>query len=499
MTYGFEVKNASGQIVANDTDFNWGLYMEGSLTGAGSVVTGIVTTKVMPLVFFRAPTSRRNIFLKMDRFLNPAVSLTFWVPTFTIEDTATSVGDPVETIYYRIYMPMNEIETPSGETYGIRVRDVNGNVTFDSRLKPAFIEQILTLNYEVWNGDASTLANAMKIAYTALTPANSGVGTPWIGSTDVYDAGVYKGMYYNGSQRYRFDTHYFNRNNNIGGGYAVKQVHVPYTSGPVYWNNNSGVSHVVFVMPGTDTPLNAWVNKDSGGTASCSYTTGSCSTSETFWTEWTGGNSSPVTHSWQLIGGNAASFSLSYPYSNGVTVSLNNAVAGNYSTTLRYTLSQTGSTSVVIDTPISRLHSIAGTIVSPLTCQNTTFSDAEYGSVYARLYINSDGTWSAEGSSSGNLGGGYWYGSSPTPNIGANYSVFFTKTSGTGTATSTSWQSLSTSKFVTTTAVTTSSLDVNRVGTYQVQIRNDSTMTIVSNTVGIKLSAFAIGQGGVAP
>lgn len=514
MAYGFEVKNATGDIVANDTDFNWALYHEGTVTisaiGDSATLmpqlTAASISEPMPLVFFRAPASRRIILLKMDKFLSGG--LYYWAPRLYLKNSDTSASDPLPvTIEYRIYRPTNYVTYSGGTTYGLIVYDSNGNKTFDSRMGLATISQVLTLEWGVYDGN-----QGIGVLQTTTTYVAPGSGTPWLSSTDVYEASSYKGMWYTGSARYYFDSYYTNINNGVVAGYTWYTTNI--TSGsPQYWNNNSGKTHKCLIMSGTSTPLTAWINKDSGGTSSCTASSGSCTTSETYWSQWTGGNSNYISgHSWQLVGGNASSFTLSYPYSNGVTVTLN-AGAGTYTTTLRYTLSQPGSTSVVIDTPISRTHT-SGYLVSPMVgVPNTSWSsaDTQYNSGTAstttKIWMTNDGQiWIQEGTYAVRNGAptsAWWSGATyvfggGVANIGASYWVRFTRTGTTGSTSAstgtTGWLSLASDQSVSVSASQSFGAGgvVQNSATYTIEVASTSSGgSPISTTTNITISASA--------
>lgn len=504
MTYGFQVFNNNQDVLVNDKDFNWGLAAEGTLTFTSINSTtkysdfqtidasGIPASGPPPLVFFRVTNSRRAVIVKMDRFVPSGQGVTRWAPTITIVDTPYSVGDPFPvTVEYRVYGLMSNVPVPSGQNWGLVVYDQSGKVTFDSRLKPAVVVDLLNSNFPNWDGNHSS--NSVAIGFTNFQPsAVSGLGTPWIATNDVIPEGTYSGVYYNpSSQRNYFDSAYQVLNNKFGARYVVyyPSYNVPQNNQPLHYSNTSNKNYKIFIMKGTSIGLTGWINKLSG-TTSC--TGNGCQTSEDFLVEWVGGNSNSVTDTWELLNPTSGNFSLSYPYVNGARVNLTNVNTGTYTATLRCTLSQGGSSSITIDYPISRTHT-SFSINNPMGFNNNTYNDIGSPSGGLSVTAYSDGTVLIVGSNFGTLWSGNW-GTPTTTNIGSSYWIRFevVSTSGSGAGTTwtatTGWLQLNASREAVVTAIGSTNFSRTRTTVYDVKIASDSAGTNVVSTTRVTLS-----------
>lgn len=512
MTYGFEVRNNNGDLLVNDTDFNWGLKAEGSLTFSSIGSSGYATQDISnwntldlnvathppPLIFFRAPASRRRITIKMDTFLATQTGNRFWAPTLVLSNETNSSNDELPvTVEYKVYALMNAI-TPSGDTYGLIVYDQYGTVTFDSRIQPALVKTAIPFTFPVWDGNYNSDPSGASIQLSQDITGND-LGTPWICSTDIYSEGSYAGIYYTQSgQRFYFDTTYRTLNNCILREYIIRSdFDIPYVGGtPLHYNNTSGKTFQLLTMKGTSTALTPFLQR-MYGTSSCTGT--GCTTSETFSGNWTGGNSNAVTVSWELLNQTSGNFSLSGSGTNMVTVNLTNVGTGTYTATLRMTLSQSGSSSVTADYPISRTHT-AITINNPLAINNQTYTDIEDLASTITLTMLTDGTYSV-GGGFGQLAAGNWL-TPTTAGIGSSYWVRFVATPisgspiGTSYTATTSWLQLNSSRSVTVTATATTTISRSRNVQYVVSIATDSDGSNVVSTTTVNLVAFAEAYGG---
>jgi hypothetical protein len=274
-------------------------------------------------------------------------------------------------------------------------------------------------------------------------------------------------------------------------------------------NNASNRSLPVILMSGTAQPITAWINYV-GGTSTCNFSTGSCTTSENYSAEFVGGNANQQTYTWQLIGSSIGGFSLSSS-DRQATVNLT-AGAGTHTTTLRCTISQAGSASVVVDRSITRIHT-SGNLVSPMVgASNTSWSstDTQYegasASAVCRIWMTNDGQlWIEQNGGSRNgapttawwSGAGYTFGSG-VAGIGANYWVRFTRTAFTGSSGNsngtTGWLSLSTDRNVEVYSQQgggASGISTNSA-TYTIEVASTSAGGgPTSTTTGITISASA--------
>jgi hypothetical protein len=242
---------------------------------------------------------------------------------------------------------------------------------------------------------------------------------------------------------------------------------------------------------------------------------GTCTTSATYIVGTiSGGNGNPKTYSWTLVN-NTGGFGFTTG-TTGTSVGISRtAGAGTYTGTVRCTVSQSGVTSLVIDTAVSTTHAVqpSGNLVSPMVgVSNTSWSsntiayDSLTASSETRIWMTNDGqVWIQQdgGSRNGAPTSAWWSGATyvfggGVAGIGTSYWVRFTRTATTGdstqSTTTTGWLSLSTDQFVNViasqsggvTGVTTNS------ATYTIEVASTSAGgSPTSTTAGITISASA--------
>ena len=136
------------------------------------------------------------------------------------------------------------------------------------------------------------------------------------------------------------------------------------------------------------------------------------------------------------------------------------------------------------------------TISNPLGFNGNTYSDTDpfiTNSANCSVSLYSDGTWTVDSGSLGNLASGNWA-TPTTTGIGSSYWVRYTLNSTSGSSTGTTWTTttgwlaLSSTR---TALVTASSPTVNRTRTaaYTVDIASDSAGTTIVSTSTITLTA----------
>lgn len=258
-------------------------------------------------------------------------------------------------------------------------------------------------------------------------------------------------------------------------------------------------------------PLTGIVNV-SNQVSACAYTSGTtCTTSATYTVDQVnGGNGNPKTYSWTLVN-NTGGFSFSTG-TTGTSVGITRtAGAGTYTATLRCTVSQSGVTSLVIDTAVSHSHTAqTGELVSPIPGgTGYVATSQEYsgdpGGAYSesRIWITSDGqVWvqtnnrtraeSADASS-------WWWStavSTPVPGIGNNYWVRFTRTAFANfsnySSPTTGWLQLNQDRSVFVYSVVGDNSYLLESATYTIEIASTSTGGApISTTTGLQIRAIA--------
>lgn len=177
MSYGFEVLNSNGILIANSTDFNFGLVTAGSVTTAagGNTITNVPTTTItfsntgeIPLVFVR---NNATNWITLWNLGTTFASFVGWT------DSLSGVGNrrstAAVTVDFRIYTPFRNLGNVSGQDYGIQIFDANSAKTFDSNY--AFPRIVNTGSITIPNtGDAATSSPVAAVAFSSGVNAN-----PW--------------------------------------------------------------------------------------------------------------------------------------------------------------------------------------------------------------------------------------------------------------------------------------------------------------------------------
>lgn len=247
-------------------------------------------------------------------------------------------------------------------------------------------------------------------------------------------------------------------------------------------------------------PLAGGAITASNVTSTCTYTGsgGTCTTSETHTLgPITGGNGGALTYSWDFAA-NAGGFSFSTGTTGSSVGITRNATAGTYTCTTRCTISQNGSTPLVVTYAVSHTHTeSSGTVINPLGFNGQTKSDSDTISCDIGLNLLTDGTWSIVGSLAGTITSGNWWSLAPTTGIGNNYwcNFILNSTTGTGSNSSTSgWNQLTTTRSVSVLA-TAPTVSRTRSANYTVQISATSAGSVLSSST-IQLTAIAIYDSG---
>lgn len=451
MSYGFEIKNSSGIVLANSSDFNYGLVtaVSSASISPSSTTINFNNTGEIPLIFIRNNSSTWIACSAVT-----VTSATFYCFSATSGGSwnRRSTASSAVSIDYRIYTTFKNLGAVSGQNYGIQIFDANNNKTFDSNYDIPLIANIANLAIPT-----PSQYDAAPITRVVLP---SGVGAnPWFNINPIFGTdgalhGIHNSTVIDGS----VNAGLF-RCARVLSNYLEFSYGVPYTLGSFSGSTfgyAQGVSRTVyFISSQTSSALAATASFESG-TTSCSYFSGSqsnCTTTATYRTDYTGGNTNAVTYSWSLIN-NTGGFSFSGG-TTGQTASVTKTGTGTstYTATLRCIVSQSGSTSATADVALSYTHtsvppgslvvssgsqsntgstpaitvSSSGSIVSNLS-QNLIDGKMAPTAAVASITFSTNGTISRTGT--GSSGGNNWY-SPTTTNIGNSYWIKLNVTSGT--------------------------------------------------------------------
>lgn len=126
MAYGFRARSSAGLIQIDQSYDNFALLASGSTTTDTNL--GVVSPKISSYKTIAMPAG----------VISPVIALYSTMPTLIIQATLTSFSVVAYGLMGQAFewFIFDEIITPPGAGYGIRVRDpASGKVRFDSRLK----------------------------------------------------------------------------------------------------------------------------------------------------------------------------------------------------------------------------------------------------------------------------------------------------------------------------------------------------------------------------
>lgn len=300
-------------------------------------------------------------------------------------------------------------------------------------------------------------------------------------------------------------------NNSGGGTYTGTLQCAVSQSGSVDQVPTYSLSHT---HTATVNPLTGIVNV-SNQVSACAYTSGTtCTTSATYTVDQvSGGNGTAKTYSWALVN-NTGGFTFTTG-TTGTSVGITKmASAGTYTATLRCTVSQTGVSSLVIDTAVSHSHTAqTGSLVSPIPgatnyVATSTKISADPGGALAETYIwiTSDGqVWiQTNGRTRAQTTDAvsWWWSTaiypdtSGVPGIGSSYWVRFTRTAWTGVSAysndTTGWLQLNQDRVVGVYSAVGDNSSLTTTATYTIEVASTSTGgTPISTTTGLEVRAVA--------
>lgn len=451
MSYGFELKNSSGVVVANDTDFNYGLVTSvvAASIAPSSTTINFTNTGEIPLIFIK---NNSSTWIGCSRITTTSATFYCFANTSGGSFNRRSTSSSAVSIDYKIYTTFKNLSNISGQNYGIQIFDANNNKTFDSNYEIPLIANIANLVIPTPGSyDAAPITRVVLPSGVGSNPwfninpiAGNDGGLHGIHNSTVIDGSANAGLF---------------RCARVLSGYLEFSYGVPYTMGSFSGSTfgyGQGTSRITyFINSETSTALAATASFESG-TTSCSYFSGSasnCTTTATYRVDYTGGNTNTVNYSWSLVN-NTGGFSFSSgTASQTATVTKTGTGTSTYTATLRCVVSQSGSTSVTADTALSYVHtavppgdlivtsstqaSSSGTVAVTVTSSGSIVSNLSQSlvdgktapaSAVASITFSTNGAISRSGS--GSSGGNNWY-SPTTTNIGNSYWIKLDVTSGT--------------------------------------------------------------------
>jgi hypothetical protein len=147
MTFGVRVNNTWGDTIIDDLWLNYSLYLQGSIgvDFAGWVVSGADPTFPVTNLFFPAVvTSLKPPMLFCRHSLFDASHALAGVNLIGYPGNWTGfairgAGSGAKVMDYRVYAAL----PPSSDSFGMRVRDANGDIAFDSGRLPLIIERVI--------------------------------------------------------------------------------------------------------------------------------------------------------------------------------------------------------------------------------------------------------------------------------------------------------------------------------------------------------------------
>lgn len=365
MSYGFEVLNNNGVVLANSTDFNYGLVTSGQVTtnSLGNMTISYSNTTEQPLIFVR---NASNAWVSLDWSLSTQAQFSTWEPTpsgysFAYGPFRQPLGNV--TFQYKIFAPFRYLGNVAGQDYGIQIYNDSSQKTFDSNYEIPLITNTGTIT--IPNPSTGTPSPVSQIALP------SGItGNPWFSITSISngtggnDSGSWVpdlilGVQYRLIKCVRVD----NGNFQLSTGARSFAVSTPYT-----WLSGANTQKLFYFQNVVSTPLEGIVSPWPANSTSCSYDPNSasnCYVGQGFNAIYSGGNATTVTYNWSLVN-NTGTFSISTLYgSTSSVVYIDNTKADTtvtdgsptiYNGTVQCIISQNGSTPVTAQLAVSSSH-----------------------------------------------------------------------------------------------------------------------------------------------
>lgn len=188
MTYGFEIRNSSNKLIANSTDFNYGLIAEGTIDATTEAFASspswstIGDTTEIPLVFLKFDNvnsaTQPAYFIAIRKITTSVIEVGFFSLPYP------SAGRPTLTtgsVYYRAYKTFKGLPTKSGQTYGLQIFDANNSKTFDSGYEIPKVTGIVTLP------KIEALSNIANPAFPAVLLPTGSPNSLWL-SVNAFNA-----------------------------------------------------------------------------------------------------------------------------------------------------------------------------------------------------------------------------------------------------------------------------------------------------------------------
>lgn len=388
MSYGFEIYNSNNVLLANNTDFNYGLISSGTNIAISTQTTiNYSNTGEIPIIFIRNNSTKWVACTNIS-----TTSASFYafeaVPTGSYNKRLTSTA----TIDYRVYTTFKNLPgSGDGSAYGIQILDSNGYKTFDSTYSIPLISGIATLAIPTVSDTNASVVTSVAV------PA--GVSTnPWINVSMISGtSGQLHGIHYNAS----FNSGLY-RCLRVVNGYLEMSYGVAFSMGQFTTSSfgyGSGTSRLFyFLNTSANDPLSGSIGFTSGS-SNCSFVAPatSCTTTESYTANYTGGNGNAVSYNWTLPT-NTGGISISAGATSQIVTVTKSAGTGTYNAVLQCAISQSGSTTVNPTVNISHSHTatpITGNITyssGSASCSYTSGGTCTSSEVYDMVTSGGDGT-----------------------------------------------------------------------------------------------------------
>lgn len=334
--YGFELYNGNGILLANNTDFNYGLiYEKDSL----SVPTGGALLDFAPygdeLIFVR---NTGATWIAYD-VTNKRIYLHEATPSGTAGRRFRTTG----TVDVRVYTTFRNLTSPApGQPYGIQVFDDFDKKTFDSTYPIPIVNALVV-------GTIPTPLNSNASPTNAVNLPVGISSTPWLEIGCIAHANSVMGWHIT-SGTSNAALCYCAR---ISSNQLQLSIGVTFT-GPTFPLSNSvisgqGTQKAFYICnSAVVSDLSALIVRTSAANSNtCGFTSPAttCTTTQTFQVNTFGGNGQALVYNWSIIAG-AGQHSISGPNTNSTVTVVGTNTAGTRPCTLQCTVSQNGSNPV---------------------------------------------------------------------------------------------------------------------------------------------------------
>jgi hypothetical protein len=151
MSYGFQIQNSSGLVIADDSSFSLALIASGSVTtdasGAGSITYPDVGE--IPTIMIQSPAGGQ--WVGIGSISSSSCGFVSW----TASGSYAILAREACTFNYRVYTRSNVAGAGAGD-YGILMYNASGQVTFDSRQTTAPLNSVMNVMTPSLSGESTS-------------------------------------------------------------------------------------------------------------------------------------------------------------------------------------------------------------------------------------------------------------------------------------------------------------------------------------------------------